>query len=204
MKTVDGRLHVVSGSSRCGKSTQVAKEVKSEKRVVAWDPEAQWCDQPGFRKITTKEELLAAIQTKGHMRIAYVAGGDLKEAFNFLCKLVMYAGRFIAPLVFVAEELADVTTPSKAPGEWGILVRRGLKRGITIYAISQRWAEADKTAMGNASDFICFMPRPTDLKYVAQKTGIDIDELAALKPFEFIKFDPVTKDKDQKTLRFRD
>lgn len=178
--------------------------VKAEKRAVAWDPEAQWCDLPGWRKVTTRAELLTAIKTQGHMRLAYVAGGDLKEEFNFLCKAVMYAGRFIGPLVFIAEELADVTTTSKAPQEWGVLVRRGLKRGISIYAISQRWAEADKTAMGNASEYICFMPRALDLKYVSQKTGIEAAELAALKPFEFIQYDPVTKEKHKKTLRFRD
>lgn len=202
MKTVDGRLNVVSGSSRCGKSTMVAKEIRAVRRAVAWDPEDQWSNEVGFRKISTRKELLAAIVTPGHMKLAYVAGGDLKEEFNFLCAAVMYAGRYVAPLDYIAEELADVTTPSKAPGSWGILVRRGLKRGITIWAISQRWAEADKTAIGNASEYICFMPRQGDLKYVADKTGVPMDDLASLKPFEYIRYDPVTKEKLKKKLRF--
>lgn len=202
MKTVDGRLIVVSGSSRCGKSTMVAKSVKTVKRAVAWDPEDQWSKEAGFRKITSRKELLAAIQTPGHMKLAYVAGGDLKEEFDFLCGAVMYAGRYIAGLDYIAEELADVTTPSKAPGNWGILVRRGLKRGITMWAISQRWAEADKTAIGNASEYVCFMPRQGDLKYVADKTGVPMDDLATLQPFEYIRFDPVTKEKKRIKLRF--
>lgn len=202
MKTVDGRLVVLSGASRCGKSTWAAKEVRQERRVVAWDPEDQWSKESGFRKVTTREQLLEAIKTAGHMRLAYVAGGDLKAEFDFLCAAVMYAGRYIAPLVYIAEELADVSTPSKAPDKWGILVRRGLKRGITIYAISQRWAEADKTAMGNASEYVCFMPRPRDMKYVADNTGVPLLELEALKPFEYIRFDPVTKEKLKNKLRF--
>jgi len=202
MKTVDGRLIVVSGASRCGKSTQVAKEVRAMRRVVAWDPEAQWCEQPSFRKITTRKAFVEAMQTPGHVKLAYVAGGDLKAEFDFWCACVMYAGRYVAPLACVAEELADVTTPSKAPGNWGILVRRGLKRGITIYAISQRWAEADKTAMGNASEYLCFAPRPRDVKYVADNTGIQNEEILSLAPFEFIRFDPVTKEKVRKKLRF--
>jgi hypothetical protein len=202
MKTQDGRLTVVSGASRCGKSTHVARLVRAARRVVAWDPEAQWCEQPGFRKVTTRKELLAAIQTAGHMKLAYVAGGDLKAEFDFCCWAVMYAGRYIAPLDFIAEELADVTTPSKAPGNWGILVRRGLKRGINIYAISQRWSEADKTAIGNASEYICFMSRPRDLDYVSRNTGVPLEDLAGLKPFEFIQFDPVSKQRDKKKLRF--
>lgn len=202
MKTQDGRLIVVSGASRCGKSTQVAREVKAERRVVAWDPEAQWCEQSGFRKITSRAALLKAIQTPGHMRLAYVAGGKLAEEFDYLCKSVMYAGRYIAPLIYIGEELADVSTPGKAPEGWGILVRRGLKRGITIYAISQRWAEADKTAIGNASEYLTFLPRPKDLRYVAGFTGLQMEEIESLQPLEFIRFDPVTKEKQRRKLRF--
>lgn len=206
MKTKDGRLKVVSGASRCGKSTQVAREVAGANRIIAYDPEAQWCEQKGFRKITSRKQMLEAIKTPGHMRLAYVPGGELKEDFDFVCACVMYAARYVAPdkeLVFIAEELADVTTPSKAPGHWGILVRRGLKRGITIYAISQRWAEADKTAFGNASEYVLFASRGDDISYIAKKTRIPEEEIAALKAFEFIRFDPVTKEKSKGKLRFR-
>jgi len=203
MKTADGKLYVVSGASRCGKSTQVARMMAHSRRAVAWDPEAQWCDQPGWRKITTRKQLLAAIQSPGHMRLAYVAGGDLKQEFDFICGCVMFAGRHIAALDFVAEELADVTTSSKAPGNWGILVRRGLKRGINIYAISQRWSEADKTAIGNASIYIVFTTRPKDIRYVAGFTGLSIDEITAITPFHFYTIDPVTQEKSLKKLTFK-
>lgn len=204
MKTIDGRLIIVSGASRCGKSTHVAQLIKSDRRVVAWDPEDQYSSLPGFRKITNRVELLKALQTPGHIKIAYVTGGDLKTEFDFLCGCVMYAGRYIAPLAFVAEELADVTTPSKAPGNWGILVRRGLKRGITIYAISQRWAEADKTAFGNASEYVLFMSRANDVPYIAKKTGLEELTLNLIKQFEYVQYDPVTKDIFKKQLRFSD
>jgi hypothetical protein len=177
--------------------------VRQSRRIIAWDPEAQWCEQPGWRKITTRKELLAAMQARGRMQLAYVAGGDLKPEFDFVCGCVMWAGRHVAPLDFVAEELADVTTPSKAPGNWGILVRRGLKRGINIYAISQRWAEADKTAIGNASNYVVFASRGEDVNYIARKTMIPLQELADLRQFEFIIFDPVTKEKEQKKLTFK-
>jgi len=203
MKTNDGRLYVVSGASRCGKTTQVAKMMARSRRAVAWDPEAQWCELPGWRKITSRRELLAAIKTPGHMRLAYVAGGSLKEEFDFICACVFAAGRHVAGLDFVAEELADVSTPSKAPEKWGILVRRGLKRGINIYAISQRWSEADKTAMGNASAYIVFTTRPKDIKYVCNSTGLEIEELKTLAPFEFYMIDPVTHEKTKKKLQFR-
>lgn len=202
MKTLDGRLVIVSGASRCGKSTQVSREVRTQNRIVAWDPEDQWSEQKGFRKITNRKSLLEALQTPGHVRIAYVPAGDLKAEFDFLCGVVFYVIRFVAPLVFIAEELADVTTPSKAPGNWGILCRRGLKRGIVIYAISQRWAEADKTAFGNASEYVVFLSRPNDIPYIAARSGIPKEEIEALQAFEFIRYDPVRKEKTKKKLRF--
>lgn len=203
LQTSDGRLHVVSGASRCGKTTQVAKETNAELRICAWDPEDQWASLPGYTKVTTRRQLLDAMKTAGRVRVAYVAGGDLKAEFDFWCGTVFYAGRYIAPLTVIAEELADVTTPSKAPGNWGILIRRGLKRGIKIYAISQRWAEADKTCIGNASEYILFTSRGEDIDYIAKKTRVPVAEIEALVPFEFIRFDPVTKEKHRSKLRFK-
>jgi len=201
LKANDGRLIVISGASRCGKSTYTARRVSHYRRVIAWDPEDQWSHLDGFRKISKRMELLDALKSKGRLKLAFVTGGNLKEEFDFLCKAVLYAGRFVEPLHFIAEELADVTTPAKAPGNWGILVRRGLKRGISIYAISQRWSEADKTAIGNASEYVCFASRARDIAHVSKNTGIEERDLIALTPFEFLQYDPVTKEKHRRKLR---
>lgn len=182
MKTQDGRLYVIAGASRSGKTAWVVRSIKGQARLLAWDPENQWADLPGWSKVTTRRELMAAAKTPGPLKVAYVAGGNMTAEFNYWAACVMYAGRYVGPLSAIAEELADVTTPSKAPGDWGILLRRGLKRGITIYAISQRWAEADKTAVGNASNFVCFsMSSGDDVAYMARKTGVSVAELGGLK-----------------------
>jgi hypothetical protein len=203
LKTNDGRLIIVSGASRCGKTTQTANEVRNERRICAWDPEAQWSELPGWRKVTTRAELMQAIQARGYMRIAFVPGPDLKADFDYWAAAVFHAGRFGGPLVAIAEDLADVTTPSKAPGHWGILLRRGLKRGITIYAISQRWAEADKTAIGNCSEFVLFAARGDDIKYIARKARVPEERLEALAPLEFLRVDPLTKQITEGKVRFR-
>lgn len=203
MKTQDGRLIVVAGASRSGKTAYVARQVRAGHRVAAWDPEAQWCELPGWRKVTTRRALLEALQTPGHVRVAYVAGGKIAEEFDFWCGVVQYARRYVGPLDAVAEELADVTTPSKAPGNWGVLLRRGLKRGGDIYAISQRWAEADKTAMGNASEFVMFMQVTADDElYLARKTRVPAERIAELKPLEFLRYDRATRAVEPGRLRF--
>lgn len=200
MKTVDGSLYVVGGASRSGKTAWTRQQTRQAARCWAWDPEAQWCELPGWRRVTTRAELLRCAEMPGPQRVAYVAGGALAAEFDFWAGCVMYAGRYVAPLVCVAEELADVTTPAKAPGNWGILLRRGLKRGISIYAISQRWSEADKTAVGNASAFVLFrLSSGDDIRYMSRKTRVPEAELIGLKRLEFVLFDAV----DGKTERGR-
>ncbi|HEY0955920.1 MAG TPA: hypothetical protein VGE36_14245 [Roseateles sp.] len=193
MKTADGRLFVIAGATRSGKTAWTARQVKGARRVWAWDPEAQWCELPGWRKVTTRPELLAAAQRPGAQRVAYVAGGSLQAEFDYWAQCVMYAGRYVEGLEAIAEELADVTTPAKAPGNWGILVRRGLKRGITLRCISQRWSEADKTAFGNASDYVVFRQSSgDDAAYLSRKTRIELAEVNGLVPLQFVHMDALT------------
>lgn len=202
MKTQDGRLYVISGASRSGKTAWTRRQTGKARRVAAWDPEDQWAQLRGWKKITTRAALLAALQKGGALKIAYVAGGDLKAEFDFFCGCAMYAGRYVEGLDVIAEELADVTTPSKAPGNWGILLRRGLKRGITIWAISQRWAEADKTAVGNATDFALFRASAEDARYLQRKTGVSEAEISALVQLEFILKDALTGAIQRGKLKF--
>lgn len=190
MKTEDGRLIVVGGATRSGKTGYVRKEAGRAPRAFAWDIEDQWGRLPGWRRVTTRAELLRAAESGAAQRVAYVAGGDIKGEFDFWAGCVQYAARWAGPLVAIAEELADVTTPAKAPGNWGILLRRGLKRGATIYAISQRWAEADKTAVGNASEFVIFRQSSgDDVRYLSRKTRIPEAEIEGLKPLEYVRYD---------------
>lgn len=203
MKTQDGRLYVIAGASRSGKTAWTRKQTARARRVLAWDPEAQWCEMPGWTKATTRAALLAAAQAPGPQRVAYVAGGKLGEEFDFFAGCAMYAGRYVGPVDVIAEELADVTTPAKAPGNWGILLRRGLKRGITIWAISQRWSEADKTAVGNASDFVVFRQSSgDDVRYLARKTRIAEDEISSLVPLQYVHLDALTGAIQRGRLRF--
>lgn len=203
MKTNDGQLYVIAGASRSGKTAWTRKRIAKARRIWAWDPEAQWCELPGWRKVSTRAELLAWAQKPGPQKVAFVAGGQLKEDFDFWAGAVMYAGRYVQPLDAVAEELADVTTPSKAPGNWGILVRRGLKRGISLYCISQRWSEADKTAFGNASDFVIFRQSSgDDVAYLARKTRVEQGEINGLVPLQFVHMNALNGEILRGKLRF--
>ena len=203
MQTQDGRLIVVSGATRSGKTAWTKKQLQRARRVTAWDPEDQWAQLPGWTKATTRTQLAEALSKKGPVKVAYVAGGKLADEFNFWAQVVMYAGRYVEPLDAIAEELADVTTVAKAPEHWGILIRRGLKRGITIYAISQRWAEADKTTVGNASRFVMFRQSSgDDVAYLARKTRVQVEKLDGLKQLEFVEKCAITGTETEGKLKF--
>lgn len=209
MKTNDGRLVVIAGASRSGKTAYARQAVDSvlpelAGRAWAWDPEDQWAALPGWQRVTSRAELLQLAHGAGPQRVAFVAGGDLSKAFDFWAGCVQYACRYVAPLAAVAEELADVTSPAKAPGNWGILLRRGLKRGAHIFALSQRWAEADKTALGNASEFVIFRQvTGDDSRYMSRKTRVPESEINALPPLEFIRYDTATFASERGKLAFR-
>lgn len=184
---------VVSGASRTGKTAWVMSQVDGP-RVIVWDPEDQWSRLPGYKRVINRQQLLNLTVYHAELpgRLAFVAGGDLEKAFQYWANCAFYWGRFGGPCTVVAEEIADVTTPGKAPGRWGVLIRRGLKRGIDIYAISQRWAESDKTAIGNASQFVIFRPTPADVAYVAKKTGADPAQLQQLRGHQHLTLDNST------------
>ena len=205
MQTEDGRLVILSGKSRSGKTAYTVKAVANDKRIIAWDVEDQWSQLRGWRRITSAKDLLDAIDYHGNARIAFVPqGADLAKQFDFVAGCALYWGRYHGACTFIAEELADVTTTAKAPGNWGLLLRRGLKRGITIYAISQRWQEADKTAIGNASEIVCFcMSTSLNIGYMARNTRISVDRLNALIPLEYLKFDVSTGEVTAGKLTFR-
>lgn len=193
MKTDDGRLWIVSGASRSGKTAKTLRLARESKTCFVWDIEGQWFRTRGFKRVNSLAELSVIAKAGRQGRWCYVATGNIKAEFDFFCRAAFHYGSFYGPCAVVAEELADVTTTAKAPDGWGILLRRGLKRGITIYAISQRWAEADKTAIGNASDFLLFrMASGDDIAYMARKTRIEAARLEGLKPLEYIHYNAIT------------
>ena len=62
-----------------------------------------------------------------------------------------------------------------------MLLRRGLKYGITIYAVTQRPSESDKTAIGNATHIhLCRMTRNQDRRYMAAEMDIPVEKITSM------------------------
>lgn len=192
---VDGRLCVAVGKSRSGKSAWVRKQIAKARRVIVWDVKGEHHlthDRkkrlPGWTVATSKAGLLAAVKAAGSgpLKISYQPR-NLGE-FEYWCQVAYWWATKCARCVIVAEELADVTTPAKAPAGWGMICRRVLYTGTDVYAITQRPAESDKTAIGNASYIHCHMMlRKKDREYMAAEMDISVKDISALKPLDWIE-----------------
>lgn len=176
----DGSLSFVTGKSRSGKSAWVKAQIANDQRVIVFDIKAEYSPEMGFTVVHHLVDLVDLLQaTPGPLKVAYRPMQPVKEfgvwskaAFTW-CKL--------APCTILAEELADVTTPAKAPDGWGQLCRQAQGFGARIFAITQRPSESDKTALGNASLIhCCAMVRAADRKYMAEEMNVPVEQVAKL------------------------
>lgn len=186
---LDPDITVVVGSSGSGKSRWVKRQVERAPRVLVYDTDAEYCELPGFQRIDRARDLMRKLARAARGRFAFVpANPHAPELFDLWARAAFAWGNCAA----VAEELADVTAPGKAPPGWGMLVRRGRKRGVRVFAITQRPSESDKTAIGNATRLhVGALARALDRAYMARELDIDELHLAELAPLQFIERDRV-------------
>lgn len=191
MRRADGELGIFTGATRQGKTTSVLQRIRKHRRALVWSPKETVDNYAGILSGAVKVRGLRALREAvlklrgAPARLVYIP--DTYRDFENFARLAFVWGTFAACTV-VVEELSDVTKPGKAPDGWGDLLRQGLGFGITIYAVTQRPAESDKTALGNAS-FIRthYLMRFEDRASIARHMGIKPEEIEKLKPLTFIE-----------------
>lgn len=183
-------IEVICGSSGSGKSHYVKSKIKSAKRLIVYDPDNEYGEIKNIhtaKDITTLLSLLKS-HMRGFLKVRFVPPpvdqNEREKLFNLFCMACFSWCNCIV----VAEELAGVTKPAKAPAGWHTLVSRGRKRGISIYAVMQRPAETDKTVMGNASAIQAgLLTRAADRKYLAAELDCTVNDLTSLGEYEYIR-----------------
>lgn len=186
-----------------------------------WDTVGQWSrrkgDRNGFgacKPVHTLREVHAAVVSGAPMRIGYIGPHELVEMkgntrrvvplFPIFCQLAWVWMRCKRARVLVVEELADVTSPGKAPAAWGDIVRKGRHEGGSIYALTQRPTESDKTIAGNA-DVIHTgrLSFPGDRKTLAEYLDVPVADITALPSLAFIERDMRTRELRTGAVNFR-
>jgi hypothetical protein len=167
-------IRLITGQSGSGKSFYVKSCTDSSKRVLVWDVKGEY---RGFQRIEgDRLALVRALKGAGAGRFAYVPR-HLAD-FDFWCQAAYAWGHCDV----IAEELADVTTPGKAPPGWGVILRRGRERVLRVFGVTQRPAESDKTIMGNWTLARCFsLRREGDRAYMARELGVSQGMLDSLQ-----------------------
>lgn len=191
-----GKLTVVIGASRSGKSAFMQEKLKSYKNVLVWDIKGEYGDVQYQPRLAA--DLIRCIQQKGDAVIGYVPPG--LGSFDFFCRTAQVWIKNCAlrgeSCALVIEETSDVTSAGKAPDSYGILLRRFLAYGVDIYSVCQRTAESDKTSIGNASQMhICRLTLPNDRKTAALSSGVPLAVIESLRAdqdagrFDFVSVD---------------
>lgn len=180
----DGRVVLIVGATGSGKTSYARQALAGARRLLVWDVEhtlARAMDCQPVRSRRALLDLLALHMLKKPARIAYQPPVASPDEFDFFAGCA-FAWCGAAPAAILAEELADVTRPGKAPPEWGKLLRRGRARGALVYAITQRITECDTTATGLAAELICFrLDRPGDRAKMAEFMDVPAADIGRLR-----------------------
>lgn len=183
----------VFGASGSGKSYYVKQIVKKWARALIWDPDNEYGEIPNIRTARTPAEVMQFINSGGNVRVRYVPATIdrklLEKCFNFISLAAFIWGNCL----YVGEEIADVTTPSKAAGGWGVVLRRGRKRGVKVIGVSQRPAECDKTLFTQARYIRTGrLDGEGDKTRLATTLSVPLDWVKQLGNLEFLSVDRST------------
>ena len=197
MKVKSGKLTAAIGASRSGKTQYVTSQIAGADRVLIWDIKGEY---PGVGRARNRAELMRLVKRclGKPGKIAFTP--DVISEFDYFCRVAQawVKSHFLAGenCVLIFEETADVTSPGKAPDAYGTILRRYLSYGVDIYAITQRPAESDKTAVGNASAVrICRLQLSRDKAAASKDTGVPMAAVDVLRAdqetgqFDYIQVD---------------
>lgn len=168
--------YLITAAPRSGKTAFIQNEL-SHKRMLAWDPDGEYLDIPGVQPVYTRADLLQIVEDNVPGKYSYIAPVSQAEFEYWSIGVMRYRD-----CDAVAEEIIAVTSPGKAPHQFGQLVTQGSKRGIRLFVTTQFPAESSKTILRNSRFVICFrMGSEIEYDYMAKRMGVDINLLKGLK-----------------------
>lgn len=190
----EARIWGVMGASGTGKGVWIKHQVRAlaPPRLVVWDFKNEYgptCgNSPLVATLGGVQAQMRAAGADGPKAIRYAprGAGDkaIRREFEGLCELV-YAWESCC---FIAEELANVTTPGWAPAAWRKMTTSGRHAQIHIIGATQTPALVDKTFLGNCT-LIHAGPLREHAHRMAVARAMDIDEgrLAKLVKFQWLE-----------------
>lgn len=207
------RIELYIGATGSGKGVSMERRLAELKpsRVLLFDPRSQFPRSvPSTSSLAELVSIVKRAGAHGAFRVRFVPDGkvDLKAAFGLVCDLAFTAGN----LLFGADELSEMTTPSWAPPPWRRVVTQGRLAGLHVIVAAQRPALIDKTVLSGCTYVRCFTLRfGNDQRVMADLLGVplrDVRELATIEgekatTIAFIERDFRTNERRADTIRLR-
>lgn len=182
--TAKPRIEAYVGASGSGKGVSIAHrlEVLKPRRLLIWDPRSEYSKHA--RAVSMQQAVATVAGSKGGpfaLRVVHDGKTAPDQAFGLMCKLAFAGG----DMLFLAEELSDVTTASRAPPSWRQCLTQGRHRNLHILGAAQRPALIDKTFLGNCTYIRCFTLRyAPDRQAMALALDVPLADVAALQTVE--------------------
>lgn len=192
------------GRSGAGKSAYCKRLIKGRKRLVIFDPLAEYGGPGALCKVIPHNSRDALDNVRKEMaanwrgfRLAYVPpSGQEAAALSALCRLLMRAQKPYqetgkgSVLTLVVEEM-NLSFPvaggaAKCPG-FAEVCSRGRHYGIEVIGLSQRIAEVDTRFRGNCTETVVLAQKgPRDMAAAADALGCDRGRVQALGNLEYL------------------
>lgn len=194
------RVVAAIGTTGSGKSLWLKQGLaaKMPARLLVWDPQGEY--SAFGRTYVDRAALLADVRAAKSFAAIYQPGDRISlyaKRFAWFCRLAYALGR----LSFVVEELADVTTPSRAPDAWSVITRKGRHKALSVYATTQRPASVDKDFFGQCTLVHCGrLTYAGDLATMSGVLGVSRDQIAGLGDLAYIERDIRTGERREGVL----
>jgi hypothetical protein len=186
MSSNEASIIAVIGATGSGKSLYIKTQLlkKSDRRLIVWDYMREY--GPLVEQSTGNlADVVRALKGKT-FRLAFQPSFDAAtraKQFDLICKAAYAAGH----CVFLVEELAFVTKPSHAPAGWQMVSCTGRHKGMRIIGASQRPAQIDKDFFSNCTEIHTgFLNYENDKKVMAGVLGVQVSDIEALEPLQYI------------------
>ncbi len=188
----DAKIWAVIGASGTGKGLWIKQQLAALQpaRLVCWDFKNEYGEHA--RRVETLDGIRRAmlLAKDGPLRVRYLPRGAgekaVRKEFETLCELVYAFGH----TVFIAEELANVTTPGWAPAAWRKMTTSGRHEAVHIIGATQNPALVDKTFLGNCTlVHVCALREHPHRVYVSRSIDCSLEQVTALQKFQYIERD---------------
>jgi hypothetical protein len=180
------------GARETGKTPWIKQQLAKARpaRLLIWDPMDEYGECGTV--FTDRARLVDFIGPRPTFAAVYRPGDQLalyEARFDWFCRVAWTLGN----LTIVVDELADVTSPNRAPDVWKTITRKGKHEGIACFAASQRPGEIDKTFLGNCTFIHCGRLNDEAAVTTMKKIlGVTSEQIVGLKDLEFIERNMVT------------